>query len=421
MKKRVAFILVFALLLSAVAFAAGSITKNGVIYSEDGKTVLGVEKGKTGDIVIENGVTKIDESAFAGSQITSVTLPETVTDIEYGSFSGCRKLTKLDMPSSVKSIKNGAFAGDTSLAYVSVPKDISFISPTAFDGCNALNHVFFKGSEQQWSALSVLSDKTVHYGVGLEKVKIEKVPALDCTEDSDIKHTCTVCNKVILIQKEKALHSEHSFGFYALKDGYMTATCKNAGCTVTDSYKYFTDVPKNAWYKPYVDYAVNKGIFSGTSENTFSPNADMTRAQFVRVLANLTGAKLNDNVQTGFSDTPSGKWFTGAVKWAVDNGVAKGTGNGTFNPTGKIDRQQMCVMLVNYVENFKKSTLKKETTAKTFADDKTIAGWAKTAVYKCANAKLVNGVGDNKFAPTVVANRATGATIFTNFHKQYMK
>ena len=80
----------------------------------------------------------------------------------------------------------------------------------------------------------------------------------------------------------------------------------------------------------------------------------------------------------------------------------------------------MCVMLVNYVEKYKKSELKKVIKATTFADDFEIANWAKTAVYKCADAKLVNGVGAGRFAPKTVANRATGATIFTNFHKEYI-
>jgi len=146
----------------------------------------------------------------------------------------------------------------------------------------------------------------------------------------------------------------------------------------------------------------------------------MTRAQFVQVLANLSGAKLDNSKASGFSDAPAGKWFTGAVKWAVDNGIAKGIGKGMFNPTGKIDRQQMCMMLVNYVENYKKTTLKEKVAYKTFADDKEIAGWAKTAVIKCFKAGLVSGTGNNKFSPKVVANRATGATIFTNFHKEYI-
>lgn len=185
--------------------------------------------------------------------------------------------------------------------------------------------------------------------------------------------------------------------------------------------KEFADVSKSAWYKYYVDYAVAYGLYKGTDDNHFSPNGEMTRAQFVQVLANLSGMTLNNNAASGFSDVPSGKWFTGAVTWAVKKGIAKGVGSGKFDPNGKIDRQQMCTMLVNYVENYKNTTLNKKVTYKPFADDKDIAAWAKSGVIKCFEAGLVTGTGNNKFSPKVVANRATGATIFTNFHKEYIK
>lgn len=184
--------------------------------------------------------------------------------------------------------------------------------------------------------------------------------------------------------------------------------------------KSFSDVKSSDWFKYYVDYAVANGMFKGTSDTTFSPNTDMTRAQFVQVLANLSGVALNNNVNSGFNDVPTGAWFTGAVKWAVDNGVASGIGNGKFDPNAKVTREQMCVMLVNYVENYLGKSLKVTTASSTIADDNNISTWAKDAVYKCYKAGLVSGTGNNMFSPKVVANRAQGATIFTNFHIAYI-
>ena len=235
--------------------------------------------------------------------------------------------------------------------------------------------------------------------------------------DNDQDATCNGCNYRRTVTPQNPPACTHKY------DNAFDAKCNLCGVERTapnTATRSFTDVKANAWFKYYVDYAVAYGLFSGTSDTTFSPNTDMTRAQFVQVLANLSGAKLNNNVSTGFSDAPAGKWFTGAVKWATSNGIASGVGNGQFNPTGKIDRQQMCMMLVNYVENYKKTTLKEKVSYKTFADDKEIAGWAKTAVIKCFKAGLVSGTGNNMFSPKVVANRATGATIFTNFHKEYI-
>ena len=234
----------------------------------------------------------------------------------------------------------------------------------------------------------------------------------------------------------------HSFGEYVYNndatesaDGTKTRTCSVCGHketivaegtklekTLIDSSSKFIDVPSKAWYKKFVDYSVTYGIFTGTSSNTFSPNTDMTRAQFVQVFANISGVDTsNKNVNSGFSDVPKGKWYTAAVTWAAKNGIVSGVGDGKFDPDAKVTREQMCVMIVNYIENYQKRTLNVTANASTFADDKNISKWAKTAVYKCAKAGLVSGVGDGKFDPKASATRAQGATIFTNFFKEYMK
>ena len=192
---------------------------------------------------------------------------------------------------------------------------------------------------------------------------------------------------------------------------------RTAPCTPT---KTFTDVKAGAWYKKYVDYSVAYGLFTGTSDTQFSPNTSMTRAQFVKVLANISGIDTNNFVNSGFKDVPSGKWFTGAIKWAADNGIVSGMGAGIFEPNSKIDRQQMCVMLVNYVEKYQKSSLKKLKVYTGFGDDDKIARWAEDAIVKCFESGLVSGTGDNLFSPKMYATRAQGATIFTNFHKEYI-
>lgn len=180
----------------------------------------------------------------------------------------------------------------------------------------------------------------------------------------------------------------------------------------------FTDVKQGAWYEEHISYAVENGIFNGTSATTFSPNTNMTRAQFVQVFANISNVDTsNKNVSSSFSDVPSGKWYTAAVKWAAENGVVNGMGDGKFAPEQPVTREQMCVMLVNYVEKFQKKSLDSTINAQTFKDDAKMASWAKDSVYKCAKAGLVNGVGNNMFDPQGTTTRAQGATFFSNFHK----
>ena len=110
----------------------------------------------------------------------------------------------------------------------------------------------------------------------------------------------------------------------------------------------FTDVKPGAWYYTAVDYAVGEKLFSGTSSNTFSPNAPMTRAMFVRVLGNKAGVDPEDYPGSYFLDVPKGTWYTPYVQWAVGHEIISGTGGYKFSPNKSVTREQMALILYNY-------------------------------------------------------------------------
>jgi len=212
-----------------------------------------------------------------------------------------------------------------------------------------------------------------------------------------------------------------SLGSFAIdKNGYSGKdACVGELVPYVDTSAVFSDIKAKGWYKQYVDYAVAYGIFTGTSKTTFSPNDNITRAQFVQVLANLEGVDTsNRDVTTGFSDVPAKKWFTSAVKWASDNKIVNGVGEGRFDPNANVTREQMCVMLVNYAR-FKSIALKTVEDKESFADDASISKWARTAVYTCQQSDIVNGKGEGKFDPQGTGTRAEASVIFTKFHKEY--
>ncbi len=206
----------------------------------------------------------------------------------------------------------------------------------------------------------------------------------------------------------------------ALKIKKVASGGNQGGVEIEDTSAIFTDIKAKGWYKEYVDYAVAYGIFSGTSKDKFSPDSNITRAQFVQVLANLEGVDTsNRNVKTSFSDVPANKWFTAAVKWASDNKIVNGVGDGKFDPNANVTREQMCLMLVNFAQ-FNSITLKTVEAKANFADDAKISKWAKSAVYTCQQADIVNGKGANSFDPQGTGTRAEASVMFTKFHKDYM-
>ena len=215
---------------------------------------------------------------------------------------------------------------------------------------------------------------------------------------------------------------------------------------VIDITEVFTDVDKDAWYYNYVSYAYTHKLMKGTSETTFEPAMIMTRAQFVQLFANLDGAELGEYTETKFEDVDMNEWYGPAVAWAEANGVVNGTSETTFSPLEEITREQMCVLIVNYaeyanidlegaltdmlaellaafgIENSEdfdldelQALMDEITLGDIFTDADAVSSWAAEAVESCAKAGIINGTGDGTFNPLGTADRASVATLITNF------
>ncbi len=92
------------------------------------------------------------------------------------------------------------------------------------------------------------------------------------------------------------------------------------------------------------------GVLKGTGQNTFSPNASVTRAQAVAALARLAGAEEAETDR--FSDVELGSWYGGYVSWAVESGVVEGDGEGRFLPNEAVTAEQLALMLGRLKENY---------------------------------------------------------------------
>ena len=104
-----------------------------------------------------------------------------------------------------------------------------------------------------------------------------------------------------------------------------------------------TDVVPSSYYAKAVAWAVENGITTGTAEGTFSPDATCTRAQAVTCLARAQNAKATG--KTAFSDVPADSYFADAVAWAQANGVTTGTSETTFSPDNDCTRAQIVTFL----------------------------------------------------------------------------
>ena len=184
----------------------------------------------------------------------------------------------------------------------------------------------------------------------------------------------------------------------------------------------FLDVTPASSYNDAVTFVSSEGLFNGTGDFTFSPEASMTRAMFVTVLGRLNGADMSAYTTPTFNDVAADQWYTTYVEWAAANGIVNGLGNGIYGINDNVTVQQACVILARYANYATKpvggDVLGAPKTTADFTDSAAVADWAAKEVEWAVANGIYNGVG-TALNPAAPASRAIVATMFANYVKVF--
>lgn len=193
--------------------------------------------------------------------------------------------------------------------------------------------------------------------------------------------------------------------------------------TASAAESKFTDVKPSAWYAAAVNYVVDNGLFSGTGNGKFSPNLGMTRAMFVTVLGRKSNVDTNLYTSSSFTDVAPGKWFSPYVEWAAENGIVTGTGNGKFSPDDEITREQMATILHRYAKLTRNEENHRDWDTFNFGGfcdpENDFSAYAVESVVWAGNSGAMGGVTPENawftyFYPKKTATRAEVAQVFMN-------
>ena len=455
--------------------------------------------------------------AFSGSYA----IPDSVTSIGKRAFSECTSLTSVTIPDSVTSIGKQAFDYCTSLTSVTIPDSVTSIDWDAFYYCTSLTDVYYAGSEAQWKAISISSNRNddlltanIHYNYGSHTHSYKDVvTAPTCTAKGYTTHTCACGDSYVDTYVDALGHAwdngkvtkeptetetgvktftctrcgetraetmpviphVHSYkdvvtaptctakGYTthtcacgdsyvdtytdalghawdngkvtkeptATETGIRTYTCTRCNETKTESIpvvsvdvtQMFTDVTKN-WAYPGIQYCVTHGIMGGMGDGTFAPTGTTTRAQIVQILYNLEGTPAVSGT-TPFTDLTA-NWYKPAILWAYQNNVVAGTSPTTFDPEGPVTREQIAVILTEYMFNvLKMNRTWTPADVLTFPDGANVSSWAKEAMQDAVALGLINGTkasdGLVYLDPQGSATRQQVATILMNFCQNVKK
>lgn len=169
----------------------------------------------------------------------------------------------------------------------------------------------------------------------------------------------------------------------------------------------FNDI-NNHWASTPIKYLADRGIINGMNDNTFAPNNNITRAEFITLLAKMDNINVNNHKAQNFTDVPANAWFNPYVDWAAKNGITSGTTATTFAPNDNITREQMAVMIERFA-NYKNFKLDSNKEKINFKDNANISSYASSSVSKVQQAGIINGRPDGSFAPKANATRGESA------------
>ena len=174
----------------------------------------------------------------------------------------------------------------------------------------------------------------------------------------------------------------------------------------------FTDIIDH-WAEDEILACVDAGLFLGTGDRQFAPENPMSRAMLVTVLWRMEGEPAVIGGES-FSDVVEGAWYAEAVRWAKQAGITDGYEDGSFGVEESVTRQQIALFLYRYAA-YKKMDVTGGADLGGYADDETVASWAKQAMEWANEKKYVTGSTDNCLLPAEYATRAQVATILMRF------
>ena len=363
-----------------------------------------------GDIEIREGTTLMGVDAFEMSNITSVKLPSTLKSISHLGFYWCKNLNNVVIPGNVKEIGDSAFAWNESLTNLTIEEGVEHIGQAAFFRCNNLNEVTIPRSVNRIDMHAFGWDYVNDYDVRNENLVIKcysGTAAEQYARDNGFK-----C--ILLDTGEEIDKGEPT----AAADDRYTCEEKGNNCAV----KKFKDI-QSADGDPNhsgIEFCIDNGIMTGTGTDTFSPDNTITRAQFATMFYRLAGQPAAGD-SSAFTDLTQ-EWYKKPIAWAAANGILNGTGNNTFSPDAAVTREQIAAIFYRYAQTKGLNTNIDESLnllQSDYNDRNDISNYAVIPMSWCFadNIMFLHSLDgyEYKIYPKIAPTRAETATMFWKF------
>ncbi len=177
----------------------------------------------------------------------------------------------------------------------------------------------------------------------------------------------------------------------------------------------FWDINEAEWAKEAIGSLAYEGVVAGYEDGSIRPNHKITRDEFAKLLISALKVDTTPYNTSRFSDIPFGSWQSKYVEAAAALGIVYGTEYGIFGTGDAITREEMATMIYRAVVKYGISVPTGNVV--NYKDAESIADYALEAVNRLSAAKIISGMGNDIFAPTMRATRAQAITMIFNLRK----
>lgn len=175
----------------------------------------------------------------------------------------------------------------------------------------------------------------------------------------------------------------------------------------------FTDVSESDWFYEDVMFVLANDLMIGTGDTTFSPEISTSRAMIAVTLWRMEGEPAAKGANP-YTDVENGAWYTEAITWANENGIAEGYGNDSFQPETPVTREQLAAFFYRYAE-YKGYDITITGSLDRFNDKDNVSEWAKDTMAWAVGYGLIGGKDNNMLDPQGEATRAEFAAMLQRF------